>query len=150
MSDLDLAALDTRLPTAVSGNVSAQGSQAPYLRDIALDNVSGEMLALPISANGGLTLTSDNIVAADLKVRHGDTRIAANGDPRSSKGIEFSVALDDLGPDGGGGLAERLHPALRSRQRRTILRVRHQLPLPPEEHLTRRGRSAMSLVAWLG
>ena len=97
MTGLELAALDERWPSDVSGSINAEGTEAPYVRDIVLTDVSGELLTFGIVANGQVILTENNFVAQDMLLRHGDSRIAIDGDPRSSDGIAFDVSLDDIG-----------------------------------------------------
>jgi translocation and assembly module TamB len=96
-SNLQLTALNPRWPSNVSGSIDAKGTQTPLLRDITLDNVSGDLWTLPITANGQLVLTEQNIVARDVRVEHGPTHIELNGDLRSREGVEFDASTDDVG-----------------------------------------------------
>ncbi|MGI9219805.1 MAG: translocation/assembly module TamB domain-containing protein [Woeseiaceae bacterium] len=96
-SNLQLTALNPRWPSNVSGKIDAKGTQTPLLRDVTLDNVSGDLWALPITANGQLVLTEQNIVAREIRVAHGETRIELDGDLRSREGVEFDASTDDIG-----------------------------------------------------
>jgi translocation and assembly module TamB len=94
-SNLQLTALNPRWPSNVSGSINAKGTQAPLVRDVTLENVSGDFLALPISANGRLVLTRHNLIAQEIRVRHGETYVELDGDLRAVEGVEFDASIDD-------------------------------------------------------
>ncbi|MGI9220451.1 MAG: translocation/assembly module TamB domain-containing protein [Woeseiaceae bacterium] len=94
-SDLELTALNPRWPSNVSGRINANGTRIPLLSDVTLEAVSGDLWALPIIADGRLVLTEHNVVAQELRVEHGETRIELDGDLRSEKGVEFDASVHD-------------------------------------------------------
>ena len=96
-SSLELIALNPRWPSIVSGSIDAKGTQTPLLLDVTLDDVSGDLWALPITANGRLVLTEQNFVAQQIRVEHGETNIELDGDLRSREGVKFDASTDDAG-----------------------------------------------------
>ncbi|MGI9220425.1 MAG: translocation/assembly module TamB domain-containing protein [Woeseiaceae bacterium] len=97
MTDLELAALNDRWPSRVSGNVDAQGTQDLNSLNLNLQDVSGELHTLPMTANGRVQLSGDSFRAQELSVRHSDSRLEIDGDLYSADGMTFDIVIDDAG-----------------------------------------------------
>lgn len=97
MTDLELSALNDSWPSRVSGSVDAQGTQVFNSLDLHLKDVSGELYALPMTADGRLLLTENSLRAQDLSVQHSDSRLEVDGDLYSTEGMTFDIAIDNAG-----------------------------------------------------
>jgi len=96
MSSVDIGSFIDGWPGYVSGRVDASGQMSPFELDVRLSNVIGELRDGPLSANGRITLADSRFRATELVVRHGDTRIALDGDLQARAGLAFDVSVMDV------------------------------------------------------
>jgi len=98
---LDIASLDDRLPTAVSGTFSAAGRLQPMEFDVDIKQMSGALRGRRIDVDGGVSLAGGQLHAKALQIRSGESHLLLDGDMKSSGGIRFFAhveSMDELVP----------------------------------------------------
>jgi translocation and assembly module TamB len=95
-SNVDIGSFVDGWPGHISGRIDASGAMSPFALDLLLSNIDGALRGGPLSTNGGLSLADNRVRATDLKILHGDTRVALDGDLLARSGLTFDVSVDDV------------------------------------------------------
>ena len=95
-SNVDIGSFVDGWPGHVSGRIDASGQMSPFALDLMLSNINGALRGEPLSANGGLSLADNRVRATELKILHGDTRVALDGDLLARSGLTVDVSVNDI------------------------------------------------------
>jgi len=93
---LSIGPLLPEWPGRLSGHLKAQGTASrPWV--FRLSDVTGEIRSSPLSASGGLTLTDDDLVADELRIEHGESRVRLDGSLHDAAGLTFEAEVSGVG-----------------------------------------------------
>ena len=94
---IELASLAPDWPGSLSGHVDGSGTTRPFSLQATLADVDGRIRGIPLKANGAVEIQGDNIIAQDLRIEHGESRVALDGSLTTSEGLHFDAVLADVG-----------------------------------------------------
>lgn len=106
----------------LSGRVDAQGRLQPLAFSARLENVRGTVEGLELRADGSIDYEEDVLVAENLVVRHGTTRITLDGSMQDPGGVRFVASTGAL-EDYVAGVGGDLEAAGAARLRDGIMRI---------------------------
>ena len=95
MQDVHPGVIWPAYPGRLSGGIAAQGQGSPLAFNARLSNIRGEIAGYRLSADGSLSYSEQRLVARNLTLRHGDTRLTLDGDALAS-GLGFSATTSRL------------------------------------------------------
>lgn len=81
---------------SLSGRVDAQGRLRPLAFSARLEDVRGTVEGLELRADGGVDYADDILVADELLIRHGTTRVSLDGSMQGARGVRFAASTDAL------------------------------------------------------
>jgi len=100
-ADVDASGIHTRTlvpdwPMTLSGSLAVQGQQQPLAVSVNATNVRGDVLGMPLLANGRFKYSETDWSFEDLHIQHGESTARVSGNPYSASGVNFDVDVDDI------------------------------------------------------
>jgi len=95
--DLDISSLKLGLPKHVSGAFSAQGQMEPTEIEIEVERMEGIVHGQRVTAAGGISIAPQKLLARNLLIQSGKSRLQLDGSAQTATGLHFSGRIDALG-----------------------------------------------------
>lgn len=96
VKDIDVAALEDRVPALLNGAISVSGQLQPMTLSASLDNVNGRVNGTDLLANGTVSISESSIAVDDLRIDHGESYVRLNGWTSDQEGLRFDLFIKDL------------------------------------------------------
>ncbi len=95
--DLDISPLSSAFPGVISGIASARGHGEPVEFDVDIERLDGIVRGQPITASGGISFKTGELLARDLQLQSGQSNLVLDGSAQSAAGMSFSGRIESLG-----------------------------------------------------
>jgi translocation and assembly module TamB len=96
LQDIRTATVLPDWPAVLSGKLSINGQQEPLKLSVLLADVTGTFGDRALQADGRVDIIDGSVSVDNLRVRHGETSVRADGELYAAKGLRYNVFIDDI------------------------------------------------------
>ncbi|MEX2494862.1 MAG: translocation/assembly module TamB domain-containing protein [Woeseia sp.] len=89
--DLNVGALLPELPGRISSEFAAEGQLTPAEFSVDIERIEGVLRERPIHGEGSVRYAAGNLVAEQLQLNSGESRLLLDGDLASASGLHFEL-----------------------------------------------------------